>query len=54
MSEELRFNYSGNPYISPNLYKGIFWSSQPRLAYLGMQNQSYTLTMFDIQRCTCS
>lgn len=49
MAEKLRFQCSGNHYISPDLYKGIFWSYEPRLAYLGMQNQLYTFTMFDIQ-----
>jgi trimethylamine monooxygenase len=49
MAEHLRFYCSGNPYISSDLYKGIFWSAEPRLAYLGMQNQLYTLNMFDIQ-----
>jgi len=49
MAEHLRLYCSGNPYIPSNLYKGIFWSAQPRLAYLAMQNQLYTLNMFDIQ-----
>jgi trimethylamine monooxygenase len=49
MAEHLRLYCSGNPYISPDLYKGIFWLNEPRLAYLGMQNQLYTLNMFDIQ-----
>ncbi|CAF0818172.1 unnamed protein product [Rotaria sp. Silwood1] len=49
MAEPLRLYCSGNPFIPSNLYKGIFWSPEPRLAYLGMQNQTYTLNMFDIQ-----
>jgi trimethylamine monooxygenase len=49
MAEKLRFYSSGNLYIPSDLYKGIFWSAEPRLAYLGMQNQLYTLNMFDIQ-----
>ncbi len=49
MTDHLRFYSSGNLYIPSDLYKGIFWSAQPRLAYLGMQNQLYTLNMFDIQ-----
>ena len=31
------------------LYKGIFWLDYPRLIYLGMQDQYYTLNMFDAQ-----
>lgn len=49
MAEPLRFRCSANQFIPSNLYKGIFWLPEPRLAYLGMQNQLYTLTMFDIQ-----
>jgi trimethylamine monooxygenase len=49
MADHLRLYCSGNYFIPANLYKGIFWSSEPRLAYLGMQNQYYTLNMFDIQ-----
>ena len=33
----------------PNLYKGIMWHSNPRLFYLGMQDQFYTFSMFDAQ-----
>ena len=49
MAENLRLRMSGNHFIPPNLYKGIFWLTQPRLAYLGMQNQTYTFTMFDAE-----
>ena len=31
------------------LYKGIVWEKNPRLLYLGMQNQWYTFNMFDAQ-----
>ena len=31
------------------LYKGIFWQQNPRLIYLGMQDQFYTFNMFDAQ-----
>lgn len=31
------------------LYKGIFWQDNPKLMYLGMQDQYYTFTMFDAQ-----
>ncbi|WP_158996955.1 NAD(P)-binding domain-containing protein [Pigmentibacter ruber] len=34
----------------PNhLYKGIFWFENPKLIYLGMQDQYYTFNMFDAQ-----
>ncbi len=33
----------------PHLYKGIFWIDNPKLAYLGMQDQFYTFSMFDAQ-----
>lgn len=32
-----------------NLYKGVVWENNPRLFYLGMQNQYYTFNMFDAQ-----
>jgi trimethylamine monooxygenase len=32
-----------------DLYKGIFWESNPKLMYLGMQDQFYTFNMFDAQ-----
>lgn len=31
------------------LYKGIFYQSQPKLMYLGMQDQYFTFNMFDTQ-----
>jgi len=31
------------------LYKGVFFQDQPRLIYLGMQDQYYTFNMFDAQ-----
>ena len=32
-----------------DLYKGIFWEANPKLMYLGMQDQFYTFNMFDAQ-----
>ncbi|HMB75013.1 MAG TPA: NAD(P)/FAD-dependent oxidoreductase [Kiloniellaceae bacterium] len=32
-----------------NLYKGIFWEDNPKLMYIGMQDQYYTFNMFDAQ-----
>ena len=31
------------------LYKGVFWEDNPKLMYLGMQDQYYTFNMFDAQ-----
>ena len=33
----------------PNLYKGIFWEPNPKLMYIGAQDQYYTFNMFDAQ-----
>jgi trimethylamine monooxygenase len=33
----------------PHLYKGIMWLDNPKLFYLGMQDQFYTFSMFDAQ-----
>lgn len=40
---------SPNRLYPDGLYKGIFWSQQPRFAYLGAQDQYYTFNMFDAQ-----
>jgi trimethylamine monooxygenase len=32
-----------------HLYKGIFWQENPKLIYIGMQDQYYTFNMFDAQ-----
>ena len=40
---------SPNRLYPEGLYKGVFWSAQPRLAYLGAQDQYYTFNMFDAQ-----
>ena len=31
------------------LYKGVFWGKNMKLSFLGMQDQYYTFTMFDVQ-----
>ena len=31
------------------LYKGVMWEKNPKLIYLGMQDQYYTFNMFDVQ-----
>ncbi|KAL3870812.1 hypothetical protein ACJMK2_038852 [Sinanodonta woodiana] len=40
-----------NSLYPPNLYKGIIWikSGNNKLMYIGMQDQYYTMTMFDAQ-----
>ena len=37
------------PPLSAVLYKGIFWLDNPKLMYIGMQDQFYTFNMFDAQ-----
>ncbi|MEE9588664.1 MAG: NAD(P)/FAD-dependent oxidoreductase [Hyphomicrobiaceae bacterium] len=38
-----------NRLYPPKLYKSMFWHDNPRLIYLGMQDQFYTFSMFDAQ-----
>jgi trimethylamine monooxygenase len=38
-----------NRLYPPQLYKGIFWWGNPKLIYIGMQDQYYTFNMFDAQ-----
>ena len=45
---ELRLSTPNNLYPA-GLYKGVAWTANPRLMYLGMQDQYYTFTMFDAQ-----
>ena len=49
MAEHLRDRCVNNPFVTPCIYKSVFWVSQPRLAYLGMQKQVYGFLMLDIQ-----
>ena len=48
LSDQLRL-VDRNRFYPSGLYKGIFFSGNPRLMYLGMQDQAFTLTMFDAQ-----
>ena len=48
LPDELRLQ-TGNRLWPLDLYKGIFWETNPRLMYLGMQDQFYTFNMFDAQ-----
>ncbi len=34
---------------TPGLYQGVIWQDNPKLIYLGMQDQFYTFNMFDAQ-----
>jgi len=48
IDDELRLK-TRNRLWPPNLYKSVFWHDNPKLMYLGMQDQYYTFTMFDAQ-----
>ncbi|MAY89903.1 MAG: potassium transporter [Rickettsiales bacterium] len=40
---------TANRLATANLYKGVVWVSNPKLFYLGMQDQWFTFNMFDAQ-----
>ena len=40
---------TANRLATANLYKGVVWVENPKLFYLGMQDQWYTFSMFDAQ-----
>lgn len=40
---------SPNTFYPKGLYKGVVWNRDPRVLYLGMQNEFFTFTMFDVQ-----
>lgn len=48
VEDQLRLK-TGNRLYPPGLYKGVVWEANPRLMYLGMQDQYYTFSMFDLQ-----
>ncbi len=48
MEESLRLK-TENRLAPKDLYKTIFWQSNPKLMYIGMQDQWYTFNMFDAQ-----
>ncbi|MCX7646633.1 MAG: NAD(P)/FAD-dependent oxidoreductase [Rhodobacteraceae bacterium] len=48
MEEGLRLR-SANRLATADLYKGVVWVKNPRLFYLGMQDQWFTFNMFDAQ-----
>ncbi len=48
LADELRLR-THNRLYPPNIYKGVFWIGNPKVMYLGMQDQFYTFNMFDAQ-----
>lgn len=48
LPDQLRLK-TNNRLYPLNLYKGIFWQDNPKLMYIGMQDQYYTYNMFDAQ-----
>lgn len=48
MEEALRLR-TANELYPEGLYKGVFWIANPKVMYLGMQDQYYTFTFFDTQ-----
>ncbi len=48
LPDELRLKTNNRMWVM-NLYKGVVWEDNPKLFYLGMQDQYYTFNMFDAQ-----
>ena len=48
MAEELRLKAT-NRMWTPDLYQGVVFENNPKVMYLGMQDQYYTFNMFDAQ-----
>ena len=48
LPDDLRLE-TANRMWAPGLYKGVLWQDNPKLSYLGMQDQFYTFNMFDAQ-----
>ena len=48
LPDDLRLK-TRNRLATANLYKGVVWAGNPKLFYLGMQDQWYTFNMFDAQ-----
>ena len=48
MEHDLRLR-TDNRLYPDHLYKGVVWEDNPKLFYLGMQDQYYTFSMFDAQ-----
>ncbi len=48
MADDLKLR-TANRLATADLYKGVAWVKNPKLFYLGMQDQWYTFNMFDAQ-----
>ncbi len=48
LHDDLRLE-TGNRLWPAGLYKGVVWEANPKLLYLGVQDQYYTFNMFDAQ-----
>lgn len=48
LRDDLRLRTNNRMWVK-NLYKGVVWEDNPKLFYLGMQDQYYTFNMFDAQ-----
>ncbi|MDX6302503.1 MAG: trimethylamine monooxygenase [Nocardioidaceae bacterium] len=48
IDEGLRLR-TANVLYPPNLYRGVFWLDNPKFMYLGMQDQYYTFSLFDVE-----
>ena len=48
LPDDLRLK-TANRLATADLYKGVVWIKNPKLFYLGMQDQWYTFNMFDAQ-----
>lgn len=48
LEDSLRLKTNNRLYPA-DLYKGVVWEKNPKLFYLGMQDQYYTFSMFDAQ-----
>ncbi len=48
LPDDLRLETRNRMWV-PGLYKGVVWMDNPKLTYLGMQDQFYTFNMFDAQ-----
>ncbi len=48
MEDKLRLR-TANRLATADLYKGVVWNDNPKLFYLGMQDQWFTFNMFDAQ-----
>ncbi len=48
LPDDLRLK-TANRLATAGLYKGVVWNKNPKLFYLGMQDQWYTFNMFDAQ-----